>query len=318
MAKFGLVPYSIRIKDSEAGGDFIPVRKFDGISDLSDVLKVFLDRLNSEVKVSGAKVDETSQSVFSIKHFKEIKDAAGDLTFTAGILQSGEYGEESELFDTITRTSSKKKERHEAEMLPFFFLLEQPPMSCDEAIVIFQTYKQFGIKTRFLKEFVSFFHKSYPRYRLQIGALMPPDVLNKILSESVKEINFIRYDTKAIEKSFDSGHEEIAGRIVLSVKPSRGFNLPILEKMKAAINRGNAKISEVFEFTDDLKDFHYEDVNVVVEYDGMKRTISLKELSMPTWKENIDTVKTDPSGHPEFDDIADLAKSISTNLRTTI
>jgi hypothetical protein len=126
MAKFTLSTYSVRILDKEADSEQVAVNNFHNGISLKQVFKDFLDYVNQQTEDVSSIVNPGNKSVFSVEQrCEEFQDQGNTCNFCFCIVKSGEYGAESDLYDTETK-QSRRKRITEAELLPFMVFLEQP------------------------------------------------------------------------------------------------------------------------------------------------------------------------------------------------
>jgi len=160
MAKFSLSSYTIRVKD-KTNNSYVPIDLFDGKDDLFNIINSYLSdpSTNSSLNSKQRKLLSVSK-IFS-------KDRALN-----GIIETGEYGYESKMYNIKTDSTSYNRQTHDAEMLPFYFLINLPK-NTDEGVLILQRFKQFGIRKHFLEVLNTNFSLKYPSFRIEINPLVP-------------------------------------------------------------------------------------------------------------------------------------------------
>jgi hypothetical protein len=319
MAKFTLSTYSVRILDKETDLTKTHINNFHNGESLKKVFKDFFDHVNQQTSDVNSIVNLGFKSVFRVEQrCEEFQNQENTCSFSFCIVKSGEYGAESDLYDVKTKISRRKKVT-EAELLPFMVFLEQPNRNVNEAILLFQNFKGFGVKTAFCREFLSYFNNKFDRYKLEIKTLIPEGVLQRLFQNDVKELNFIKFNTSGIEKNFDEGHQEEEGKIKISITPKSKHFLPINNMLNRIINRTTPSIKGYFELSEDLAGFEYDDIQIVIEENGIPRRISLNRMNLPSYRINIeDSVILDDTGHPTNESLKAVASEQAVSIRMQI
>ena len=89
-----------------------------------------------------------------------------------GIIETGEYGYESTLFDVNTNSVSYLRSTTDAEMLPFYFLINIPSQ-LDEGILLLQRTGSHGIRDVLLQDFTEYFKMMFPNIVVEAKPIGP-------------------------------------------------------------------------------------------------------------------------------------------------
>lgn len=252
MATYALSSYTVRIKRLGTG-EYEQLGSFGAnYSDFLAVLDDFLQERRQELS------HDTEQ-----KKLLRVETSQQQDRIEFGIIETGEYGIESELLNVDTQEASYIRQISDAEMLPFYFEFKIPPDK-DEGIAILQRYKQFGIRGYLGFDLNGYFRDRFPAFRLELNPLVPEKMLKGILGEGeVKKIRYVKYEIPSdVFDAFPDGHREASGYMELSIVAGKNQQLPIREKVLGFINKQN-DLHELAELQD--FDFDYEKVKVEVD-----------------------------------------------------
>lgn len=296
MAKFSLASYTLRIKD-RVSKRYIPLDNFDKGNDLFDILNLYLDKL--ENKCSHDREH---------KRLLRVSDLNSNDRIINGIIETGEYGYEATLFDTINSSVSYERKNYEAEFLPFYFLIEIPK-KFDEGIIMLQRFKQYGIRKILLDRFNRFFNSLHPNFAIEINPLIPEGLVTQYLDEGrITKIRFIKFSIPEDLADFYNAqdHLEKEGYTELVICARRNRSIPILSPIREYLEK-KRKLKGVIE----IQGFKYDNVKIEVEIGKNHRTIDLGNLDrIRPYFDITDEVRVSESGHPSFDSINNIAKSL--------
>lgn len=105
-----LATYSLRVLSKD--NTLLPLQKFDGESDLMDVLeKFFNEKLNIQTHVD------------LIGELHQVSELKREDRSIRGKLRSGRNGFSSELVNAVTMASAYSRQPDDVELLPFYFLV---------------------------------------------------------------------------------------------------------------------------------------------------------------------------------------------------
>ena len=114
--------------------EYDPVHNFGEGSDLIDFLRTFLTALREDTLN-----DPDGQQVLRVQRLEQ----SGRCLY--GIIETGEYGTESNLWDVRAQEVVYRRRRGQADMMPFYFQADLPE-GPDEGILIVQRMGLFGIR----------------------------------------------------------------------------------------------------------------------------------------------------------------------------
>lgn len=304
MARFGFVPYSIQIRDSHADNDYVPVAKFHGQTGITDVFDEFCKTRMTDASQAVAAIDHIAQSVIRIDKHDHMTEM-GSSVYSFAVISTGQYGEESDIYHSGKRQVTYKKSKDEAELIPFFTALECVSGNRERAIILFQTYKQFGMKTAFCKEFIAYFKSKFgKRYTIEISPIVPEGLISQITSLPITRVDFVRFDASDAINNLDSGNPGINANLSVSFSAKRGSFLPLNNVFAKLANRSTKEIKGYVEFPGFLNSFDYEDIYFTVKDGTIDRTVKVLEFYISRYRHDIENeVKIDPNGHPELESL---------------
>lgn len=292
-----LATYSIRLK-SKIDQEYLPVNSF-GASDLLDVFREYLEERETE-----AAQDEEAERMLRVIRLQPSSRVI------SGVLESGEYGFESELVNATNQKTVYKRQRTDAELLPFYFLISVPS-DADHAVLILQRFRQFGVRVNLWKDFLEFFDPYRGDVTIELNPIVPPGLLEQVrASDDVRSIRFIHHGLPAdvadkLAPEADIPEDE--GVMELVIKPDPGGRLPVLGAVRDWW-RGEGHLPGPIE----LLGYEFDDVKVQLDVDGRKRTVNFsKPQGIRPEYDVTDEVRLDPgTGHPRFTSIDRLARDI--------
>ena len=299
-----LAAYTIKVwnldeKDAEPVSDF---------ADSNDLLK-FFQGLFAKLKVN----PDDNKKVQQVVSVTELKTDGRNLY---GVIETGEYGVESNIWSTETNKVVHKKKASEAEMLPFYFLLYIPE-GPDEAILLLQRSSTFGIR-RVLQQLAGpAFEEGFEDYQLRFFPLVEPDEVAKYVEGKVQSIRFIRFNIPSdLASSYDTGHEEVQGRVELVVRARRGKSLPINNRLRQFF-AGKKELGQLIALKE--TNFQYDNIKVKTKVGSGSRTIDLASPKhLRSYYDISADVGLDKNGHPQFDSIHTLALDLLNRIKKKI
>lgn len=298
-----LASYAIRVWNiDEREAD--PISNFSDDADLLDFLNAFFTGLKAKVV--------HNEKVRQVLRVKELKVDGRQIS---GIIETGEYGSESELWDVKKAAVAHNRKTTEADMLPFYFLVDLPE-GPDEGLLILERRGMSGIRQLLYRAVSAEFEKKYKDHRLRFDPLVQSKEIAKYAKGKIESIRFVRFDIpKDISEAFGSGHREVKGRVELVVHAQRGKSLPLNDKLNRFL-RGGTKVGELIAL--DETNFEYQNIKMRSRVGRSSRTIDLaREKHLRSYHDISDTVQFDPkSGNPQFDSIQQLAITLANQLKS--
>lgn len=303
MPNYFLSSYTIRLVDRDSG-EILPIDDFLPGTDLYIVFNQNLTSLSTNLSH-----DSTAQKLLRVSRYSP------GPRMMSGIIETGEYGYESELYDIQSGVVAHHRTVNEAEMLPFYFLAHLPNQS-DEGILLLQRFQQFGIKTIFTNYFEQYFEAHYPDVSIKIYPLVPQDLISEYLRDGrVIKIRFIKFNIPSDLADFVAhGHSEEGGEIEFTIKAKRRGHLDIVDRVSEFL-QGRREVTSLYE----LRDFEYDNVKIEVDIRGRRRTIDLSHLErLNSYFDISDEVQIGDNGHPVYDSIHSIASTLLSDLSSAI
>lgn len=319
-----LSSYTLRVKE-HSSDNYVKMNEIknnkdmDKNDDMKDILKLFLDFY--KINVSD-KSDE--QKIFQIFQFGQESDITINSTryrIFNGIVKTGNYGYESEIYNKNQKSISYIRQKEDAELLPFYFLIALP-VNRDQGIVLLQGFKQYGIKTIFSDTLNNYFLFENPEYKIEFNNLVDEKLLKLLLDKGfTSKIRYIKFKQPVnLEDAYDTNgdHEEIPNELHAELSVYSGSNIAfskIMRSMKNQLpykksNEGDS-LSKLIEFTD----FEYDNVKIEIKINGKNRTIDLSNLEkLRPIMDITDEVLRENSEHPKFDSINQIAIDLFRDL----
>jgi len=268
MAKFKLVPYSIRVrkKNSDQNLDLSSIPTSKGNIDLIDLFEKLCKEYSNDVYER----KKEKRTLCVINHLNN-----KDKKVISGIIKSGEYGFEADFYDTHLkkRIQSARKEEYSEEM-PFFFLLNSPKKNKDIGFIIAQKFRQYGIKTILEKALLDVLRDYSKDLIIELNPLISDKLLN-ILKSSDKliEIKFIKKEVPkdVADKNLIKNYEDIEEVRSFKVKRNRDLLLKSKENIVKALKNVEYPFSEI-------KKEKYDAVKLIVERNKTTSTITIEDL----------------------------------------
>lgn len=310
MPKISLTPYTIRVTQKSTG-NYVKLNNITG-KDLFEILDNYLIKIKTT-----ASVDNNTSKVIKLKA-KRKKDR-----INCGILETGEFGYETEIFDTKANTVTYSKKSHEAELIPFYYLLYVPE-NRDEGVVILQRFKQFGIRNILLEDFTKYFNGFYDDYNISINPLVVKNILDQYFSEGrIMKIRFINYKLpKNLEDIFSQGdHKHSPGYLenVVSLRRGRSFSSNFVNKMRSNISKLLSSSIAVSDLTELQEIQNYDNIKLEVQVGPTRRVVNLGKISKIRYNEDVtNRVRVTVSGHPTFDSIDAVSIELLNSIKVAL
>lgn len=300
-----LASYAIRVWDADERAPDVLSDFADGV-DLFDFLREFLGDLKKNPSH-----DEEGQQIVRVQEFK----VAGRQI--RGLIETGEYGSASELWDVRKKALAHERTITEADMIPFYFLFDLP-IGQDEGFIVLERRGMLGIRTTLSHALQAAFTKKFPGYQLRFQPLVNAKEIEKYAKGKIESVHFIRFDIpKDVADAFEGGHKEVKGRAEFVVHALRGRELPLNSKLRTFL-RGGTKVGDWIAL--DETNFEYQNVKVTTRVGRSRRTIDFSKVKqLRSYHDITDAVKIDiKTGNPEFDSINQLAESLVEQIRSQI
>ena len=295
-----LSTYTIRIYSTDLGGYVNLDNPLDGHLDSCDFLNQYISELNRKISH-----DHLQQKLLRVMQFNK------NGRQISGIIETGDYGYESDLFNVQTSLLSYQRQSHEAELLPFYFLIILP-RDINLGIVILQRFGQRGIKTILSIDLSNYFSAQLQNYRVEIDTLVPNMLLNDLLQRGeIKSVRFTRYRIPSdLADQFDHSFEEDQGIAEFIIKTKGYARIPLINRVREYIF-SNRPIEDFISFPE----FDYNNVKIQFVIDGQTRTIDLEDpRRIRAYYDVTDRVQIGLSGHPTFESIDIEARNLARDI----
>jgi hypothetical protein len=233
-----------------------------------------------------------------------------------GIIETGQYGHESDFINVKTTQIVYKRKKDDAEMLPFYFFFDIPD-GAEDGILILQRTATFGIRKVLHWVLKIAFEEKYPEYKLRLSPLVAESEFNRFIRGKIQKIHFIKKAIPAdIADAYDRGHHEVRGTVELVIRASKGSILPMNEWLSRVFR--NRQVGGLFALLDD-ENFAYDNVKAQVKVGHATRTINAAHPGrIRSYFDVTDAVEIGPNGHPRYNSIQEQADKLATELRALL
>ena len=300
MARFSLSSYTVRLRDKQSD-TYLPLGNFGYSSDLLELLNDYL-----ETRKSNYALNDSNQKLLRV--------ATSSLRQRTirGIIETGEYGYEAELYNVQTDATSYRRVSDDAEMMPFYFLANLPS-SKDEGLLILQRRAQYGIRTVLLEDFRKYLKETGFKFKVEVNPLVPQVLVDQYLQNGrLRKVRFIRFEIPPdVADAFEGGgHLEETGYMELVVRAGRNRRLPVVDHIRNALNSGK-NVNEMIE----LQHYDYDTIKVELDVGGSRKTIDLSDtMKLRAYYDISSEVEIGSDGHPVFASIDSIALDLMDRL----
>ncbi|MBW4485862.1 MAG: hypothetical protein KME14_25335 [Tildeniella torsiva UHER 1998/13D] len=198
-----------------------------------------------------------------------------------------------------TDSITYKKQKSDADVLPFYFLAYMPK-DTDEGVLILQRTGKYGIRSKLGIFLDKYFAENHKGFKVEINPLIQEEIIKKILyGGTIKKLRCVKYEAPSDRfDGLDEGHEETPYDMEIVLSASR---IPIMGKIKSLFET-QSNIKSLIELRD--FNFNYDTVKVEVEIDGSLRIFDLGDLNKArNYYDISDQVKLDKDDNPTFESI---------------
>lgn len=279
-------------------------------NDAFNILKIFLNNLKTEYSV-----DDDEKKMFRVG--KCVIDEENRII--CGIIQTGDYGYETELVDTGSGAVSYKRKTSDAEVMPFYFLIYGPKEK-DEGCIILQEFKGFGIKTSLLKYMRACFCSENENFVVNMPPLVPEQLIQELFSKGEpKKLRYIKFGINRDPADVGHDHKEDEYNIELNISARRNKYFQIRDGICDSISKCKPLDEILSHFYDkskfdrvvELHDFDYDTVKLQLSINGKQKSIDLSNpYKLRPIHDITDEVEVGADQHPIFESIDKLAKDL--------
>lgn len=303
---FSLAAYGIKIWNF-AEREYEQVSNFCDGFDLLDVLDEFFSGLAKK-----ASRDKEAQQIVRAQKLK--KDIDNRRIY--GVVETGEYGLESVLWDVETERVVHKRKSTEANIFPFYFMVDIPD-GTDEGIIVFQRTANYGIRQLLYQMLETKFDQDFDDCGVRFMPLVEEKELEKYQKGKIETLRFISLNIpKDITDAFDRGHREKPGYVEYVVHAKRGYSIPVQDRLRQFFS-GQKPLDKLIAL--DENNFKYQDIKVTSRVGPSRRTVDLAKLSKLRSYHDISDVALDGNtGHPKFQAIHERAEALVKRIKKQI
>lgn len=304
MSRISLAAYTIRIKkkyDSKA----LRLNNFDDAN--SDLFIILNNYMLS--RRSSPSLDEKNKKRLIVNSYESIGRTL------MGIIETGEYGYEAKLVNTDDNSISYNRRTNDAEMYPFFFLIDLPN-SCDEGILILQRFKQFGIRSILESDFFDYFQQKNNDFIVKYNPLVPDSYIEKTLSSGrLISISFVQFKIPDdIASAIRYNHVEGGGYAEYKIHAARNDHIPLVENILSHLRKRNRPSAFV-----ELENVSYDTVKFQFATDSGVRTIDISNLlKIKAYFDVTEEVEIGIDGHPVYSSIKNAGIKLKNDVLKSI
>ena len=306
MPKISLAAYSLLVSPFRNPQEKLPVDSFDGEHSLLEYADEYCGILQRQ-----------SQHLENLKSLIRLdtllkNDRAG---YIYGIVLRGEYGRAADLVNVNTGARSYARQLHDAELVPFYFLMEFRP-GTERGIVLTQRLGHIGLRSDFLEGFSTSFSKKFPGFRTSLRSLVPDDLFRYYLQNgNIKTVEYTTFNVPNEIASFlgNGGYRESLGRVKTTLQPQAGLYFPIPDALKKFIDGG--EMTTIAE----LKEEGIEELSIKVKVGRSTKTIDIGNPSnFRAYFDISDKVRSGDDGNPSLESIHAAALELLNDLRAEV
>jgi hypothetical protein len=299
-----LAPYSIRVRDVKNDRYVNAGDRNDWGADLLEVFSTYF-----EMHMPSLPFDPEDKNKKTIRPEFCKKEARTIF----GIVKAGEYGLKSELRNVENDQSSYERQTTDAELIPYFFLLNIPNET-SQGIAIFQRLGNRGFKDIFDKDFSSHIKGRFSsQYKVEISPLIPRDMVKAYLRNRILKVKLIKHsfpkEVSDVDLSGLPKEEQGEAEFILKAGRNKGFPTSLLDKLRGNIDSflggNNTSVGSLLE----IQGFQADNVKIEVQVGDKRRTIDFSNIDKLRFTEDVtNRVKIDTnSGSPDFEDLKKIA-----------
>jgi hypothetical protein len=289
---FALAPYLVEIKDDKKQTQ--DLWKFYSNENLRAVL---LDYYRSNLRIYQPSVGKDKRMfMVGAMHI-------GTSTSVCGTYQTGQFGFESDIYNTTRKKVAHKRQVDEADMMPFNFSFYLPRNTSagqrKRGLLLLSRFNTLGVRGLTIPHLRQYFANRFPSFTLEISRVVPKIVLETILSQgSLKTIRLIKKSLPSdIADALSESDRKNVQDIELVIHSKRRSYFKGIDWLMRTIE-GNATASEIIT----IPSFEHDDIKLEIEMDGRMRTVDLGNTAKLSSNIEIANITPGPDGHPKLDD----------------
>ncbi len=291
MAKrVGLSIYGLSLYDGEKKINL------NNVKDSKSIVQLIKEHIDDNGQDYDNDIARERVSTFTDVEYEEVKvDNKKEYSIIYGLLKTGEYGVQSELFDVHDKSVYNKKTT-QAEINPFGFCIALAKGDKTKAVVILQTFGNLGIKTVFRQYLEKWNKFNKLDYGIMMDALYPIQYIRRVLHSGIlQKIRMIKYEVPEDVSNrlrIDNGVKMKEERILY--KPS-GFIRNNIKKIEEFFS-GQRSSTQIVE----IPDFDFDQLKFEFSLNGKSKTINFDNTQNLRVNEDITDHVTMDNGNPTF------------------
>ncbi len=278
-------------------------------ADFIDFINLFIGQFD-KVLLINKKLKKSFQVIEnSIKITKDKRSVAG-------IIESGEYGDETKI---LTQKGKHKftKDSDDLAVRPFYFMINVPKKGYIGYIMLQRTGVH-GINNLFQNSLREFFEINYKEHKIDIAQFLSKELVQQFISKGgIQEVILTRYDlpkdvTNKLNLSAIS--KEMKGIQIRIMANAKNF-LGLHKEVTSFLEDSNAYFFDALPFKEMGFDDNYE-LSVKVKSGNKSRIIDLSDSGQirPYYDIDKDVKKDAKTGHVIFDSIHEKALELLNEL----
>jgi hypothetical protein len=294
-----LASYTIRVREKR-DSIYRNLGAFDGTHSFYDFVERFMHDLEH--------AHSHNELSMSLQRARNVKSDGESIW---GLLEAGDYGYTSELVKVRTLESSYSRTTDDAELIPFYVLLDAPA-NTDKGILIVQRYGSRGVYTEFTNALRQSFEAKHGEYILDIRRHVPAAIIESLRKGQVKTIQLTSYQLSSdiADKIRWKGNKNNVGSVQITIKAQRNKSL-IRPDWLDRMMKTESALNEIPESAADIA----QTVRVAVTYNGKQRFVDFEAQDrIAPYLDVSDDVKIGRDGHPMFNSIHEVCTALLFDL----
>jgi hypothetical protein len=227
----------------------------------------------------------------------------GTETSVCGTYQTGQFGFESDIYNTTNKNIAYKRQVDEADMLPFNFSFYFPKETSSgqrkRGLLLLSKFNTLGVRGLTIPHLMKSFSGRFPGFKLVVTKVVPKIVMETILRDGkLKNIRLIKKTLPDdIAEALSESDRENVQDIELVIRSKRKSRFNDVDWLLRAID-GKSKPSEIIT----IPSFDHDNIKLEIEMDGVVRTVDLGNTAKLSSNIEITGLTPGKNGHPIIED----------------
>ena len=301
---FALAPYLVEIKDDKKQTQ--DLWKFYSSESLHAVL---LEYYRSNLGNYQPSVGKDKRMFMVAAMYK------GTSTSVCGTYQTGQYGFESDIYNTTQKKIAHRRQTDEADMVPFNFSFYLPRTTSagqrKRGLLLLSRFNTLGVRQLTIPHLKRYFANRFPSFTLEVNRVVPKIVLETILSQgSLKTIRLIKKSLpEDIADALSDSDREKVQDVELVIHTKRRSHFSDIDWLLRAVEK-NARPSEIIT----IPSFDHDNIKLEVQMDGRMRTVDLGNTAKLSSNIEINGITPGRNGHPKIEDWLNEADPLAAGI----